>query len=210
MSLQLKMFNPGMIAANSYIIKDLESGEAAVIDCGMFSERFADVLRSMGIEKLKYIFLTHGHFDHIMGVCKLKRSFGGEIVIHEMDADCLCDSKKSLSAGWGFLCPPFESDRQVSDGDVLFLGDERIDVIHTPGHTVGSVCYKTEKILFSGDTLFHMSYGRTDFPGGSMQQLVESMKKLYALEGEHRVCPGHEGETTLSFEKSNNPCMKGL
>lgn len=210
MSLQLKMFNPGMIAANSYIIKDIESGEAAVVDCGMFGNRFEAALNSMGIEKIKYILLTHGHFDHIMGVQKLKRKFGGEIVIHEEDADCLYDSKKSLSAGWGFMCPAFECDKTVKEGDTLFLGDEKIEVIHTPGHTVGSVCYKTDKILFSGDTLFHMTCGRTDFPGGSMEEMIKSMKKLYALEGEYRVCPGHESESTLSFEKSNNPCMKGI
>lgn len=210
MSLQLKSFAPGMVAANSYIIKDIESGEAAVIDAGMYNNRFETMLRSMGIEKLKYILLTHGHFDHIMGVQRLKKHFGGEIVIHENDADCLSDSKKSLAAVWGFMCPAFEADLTVKEGDVLYLGNEKIEVIHTPGHTVGSVCYKTDKILFSGDTLFHMTCGRTDFPGGSMEQMMASMKKLSELDGEYRVCPGHDQESTLSFEKSNNPCMKGI
>lgn len=210
MSLQLKLFTPGMVAANSYIIKDLESGEATVIDAGMYNNRFESMLKSMGIEKLKYILLTHGHFDHIMGVGRLKKHFGGEVVIHENDADCLSDSKKSLAAGWGFMCPPFSHDLIVKDGDVLHLGNEKIEVIHTPGHTVGSVCYKTDKILFSGDTLFHLTCGRTDFPGGSMEQMIDSMKKLSELEGEYRVCPGHDRESTLSFEKSNNPYMKGI
>ena len=210
MSLQLKSFAPGMVAANSYIIKDLESGEAAVIDAGMYNSRFEATIKSMGIEKLKYILLTHGHFDHIMGVQKLKRAFGGEIVIHENDADCLCDSKKSLSSKWGFMCPKFDCDKTVKDGDVLCLGNEKVKVIHTPGHTVGSVCYKTEKIIFSGDTLFHMTCGRTDFPGGSDDEMMKSLKKLKEITGEYRVCPGHDRETTLSFEKDNNPCMKGL
>ena len=210
MSLQLKMFAPGMVAANSYIIKDIESGEAAVIDAGMFNNRFESVLKTMGIEKIKYILLTHGHFDHIMGVQRLKKNFGGEIVIHRADADCLSDSKKSLAAGWGFMCPPFNADITVEDGDVLFLGKEKIEVMHTPGHTVGSVCYKTENILFSGDTLFHMTCGRTDLPGGNMDEMLRSMKKLYAIDGEYRVCPGHENESTLSFEKDNNPYMKGI
>lgn len=210
MSLQLKIFAPQAVAANSYIIKDIESGEAAVVDAGVFNNRFEAVIRSMGIEKLKYILITHGHFDHIMGVQKLKRSFGGEIVIHENDADCLYDSKKSLSSKWGFLCPPFEADKTVKDGDTLFLGNEKLEVIHTPGHTIGSVCYKSDKILFSGDTLFHMTCGRTDFPGGSVEEMLLSMNKLKGIEGEHRVCPGHDRETTLSFEKENNPYMKGI
>ncbi len=210
MSLQLKTFFPGMVAANCYIIKDIESGEAAVVDAGTYNAKLETTIKSMGIEKLKYILLTHGHFDHIMGVQKLKRNFGGEIVIHENDADCLSDSKKSLSAVWGFMCPGFSADLTVKDGDTLFLGNERIEVIHTPGHTVGSVCYKTDKILFSGDTLFHMTCGRTDFPGGSMEQMTDSLKKLSCLSGEYRVCPGHDRESTLSFEKDNNPCMKGI
>lgn len=210
MSLQLRTFAPGMVAANSYIIKDLESGEAAVIDAGAFNSRFESLLKSMGIEKLKYILLTHGHFDHIMGVQRLKKSFGGKIVVHQMDSECLFDSKKSLASGWGFMCPAFYADVTVKEGDVLTLGKEKIEVIHTPGHTVGSVCYKTENILFSGDTLFHMTCGRTDFPGSSAEEMMNSLKKLSLIEGEYRVCPGHNSESTLSFEKSNNPYMKGL
>ncbi len=210
MSLLIKAFNPPMVASNSYIIKDTESGEAAVIDAGLYNDRFESVLKSMNIEKLKYILLTHGHFDHIMGVKRLQKSFGGEIVIHEADADCLSDSKKSLSSVWGFECPAFECDKTVSDGDILNLGEEKIEVIHTPGHTVGSVSYKTEKIIFSGDTLFRASVGRTDFPGGSMEKILSSIKRLYSLDGDYRVCPGHGGETTLSFERDNNPYTRGL
>ncbi len=210
MSLLLKAFNPPMVASNSYIIKDIKSGEAAVIDAGLFNNRFESLIRSMNIERLKYIILTHGHFDHIMGVRKLQKVFGGEIVIHEADADCLSDSKKNLAGVLGFACPPFECDMTVSDGDILTLGEEKIEVISTPGHTVGSVCYKTDKYIFSGDTLFNRGIGRTDFPGGSMEEILNSIKKLYALEGDYRVFPGHGGESTLSFERENNPYTRGL
>lgn len=210
MSLQLKIFAPAVVAANSYIIKDIESGEAAVIDAGVFNNKFDHTLKSAGIEKLKYIFLTHGHFDHIMGVKKLQEAYGGQVVVHEEDEPCLHRSDKSLSARWGFECPGFDADITVKDGDVLTLGDEKIEVMHTPGHTVGSVCYKTKNIIFSGDTLFHMTCGRTDFPGGSDEQMMASLKRLSEIEGEYRVCPGHDRESTLSFEKENNPCMKGL
>ena len=199
-----------MVASNSYIIKDIESGEAAVIDSGVYNSRFEALLKSMNIEKLKYILLTHGHFDHIMGVRRLQKSFGGEIVIHEADAPCLSDSRRSLAAMLGFDCPPFEGNKTVKDGDILTLGEENIEVIHTPGHTVGSVTYKTEKYLFTGDTLFQLGIGRTDFPGGSLKDILDSINRLYSLEGDYRVCPGHGGETTLSFERDNNPHTRGL
>lgn len=210
MPLTVKAFNPPVVASNSYIIKDVVSGEAAVIDAGIYNARFEEILKSMKIEKLKYILLTHGHFDHIMGVKRLQKNFGGEIVIHEADADCLSDSKRSLASALSFACPPFECDKAVKDGDVLLLGDEELEVIHTPGHTVGSVTYKAGKYLFTGDTLFHVSVGRTDFPGGSTEDILSSIKKLYSLEGDYRVCPGHGGESTLSFEKNNNPYTRGL
>lgn len=210
MPLLVKAFNPPVVASNSYIIKDTVSGEAAVIDAGIYNARFEDMLRSMKIEKLRYILLTHGHFDHIMGVKRLQKSYGGEVVIHKADADCLTDSEKSLASVWRFVCPPLEYDRTVEDGDVLTLGEEKIEVIHTPGHTEGSVTYKTGNQLFTGDTLFHVSIGRTDFPGGSMESILSSIKKLYSLEGDYRVSPGHGGESTLSFERDNNPYTRGL
>lgn len=210
MSLSVKTFNPPVVASNSYIIKDIVSGEAAVIDAGMYNDRFEALLKSMNIEKLKYILLTHGHFDHIMGVKRLQKSFGGEIIIHQADAPCLSDSVKSLASVWSFECPPFECDRTVKDGDILSLGEEKIEVIHTPGHTVGSVSYKTGRYLFTGDTLFHAAIGRTDFPGGSMENILSSIKRLYSLEGDYRVCPGHGDESTLSFERDNNPYTRGL
>lgn len=210
MPLLVKAFNPPVVASNSYILKDTLSDEAAVIDAGIYNDRFEAMLQSLNIEKLKYILLTHGHFDHIMGVKRLQKKFGGEIIIHEEDALCLSDSEKSLASVWSFACPPFESDKTLKDGDILTLGEEKIEVIHTPGHTVGSVCYKTEKFVFSGDTLFHAGIGRTDFPGGSMEKILSSIKRLYSLEGDYRVCPGHGSETTMSFERDNNPYTRGL
>ena len=210
MPLLVKAFNPPVVASNSYILKDTLSGEAAVIDAGIYNARFEEMLRSMNITELKYILLTHGHFDHIMGVKRLQKSFGGKILIHTDDAECLADSEKSLASVLSFACPAFECDKTLSEGDIITLGEEKIEVIHTPGHTVGSVSYKSGRYLFTGDTLFKCSIGRTDFPGGSMESILTSIKKLYSLEGDYRVCPGHGGESTLSFERDNNPYTRGL
>lgn len=210
MSLSIKVFALGMVAANCYIVKDSHSGEAFAVDPGAYNGRFEAMLEEMGIEKLKYILLTHGHFDHIMGVEKLKKNFGGEVVVHTLDAPCLKDADRSLANYFGFLSPPFQHDITVNEGDKLPFGDTEIEVIHTPGHTVGSVCYKIENHLFTGDTLFNMTCGRVDFPGGSMEQMLKSMKKLGDLEGDFNVYPGHEKTTTLDFERQNNPYMKGI
>ena len=141
---------------------------------------------------------------------KLKADFGGEVVIHSLDADCLYDSSKSLGDFFGLSMPSFEADKTVIEGDRLPFGNSEIEVIHTPGHTVGSVCYKIGDMIFSGDTLFCGSIGRTDFPGGSMLQMTASLKKLSKLEGNYNVYPGHEDLTDLDTERRTNLYMKGM
>lgn len=210
MALKIKYFPVGPVAANCYIVKDTESGEAFAVDPGEFDLRVDRVLREEGIKELKYILLTHGHFDHINGADKLRSKFGGKIAVHELDANCLRDPQESRGALFGIPSPSFEADIILRDGDRLPLGNGEIEVIHTPGHTVGSVCYKADSCIFSGDTLFHLSWGRTDFPGGSDFQLINSMRKLKAIEGDYKVYPGHEDTTALEYEKMHNPIMKGI
>ena len=106
--------------------------------------------------------------------------------------------------------PSLEADLTVTDGDKIPFGDSEIEVLHTPGHTMGSVCYKISDVIFSGDTLFYQSMGRTDFPGGSVIDMQKSLKRLYNLEGNYKVYPGHEDETDLQSERLYNPCMKGM
>ncbi len=187
-----------------------ENGDAAVVDPGSFGVKLRKTLEEEGVKELKYILLTHGHFDHISGTQKLKDAFGGKIAVHRLDAPCLQDPEESRASLFGLFSPSFDADIIVEDGDKLPFGDGEIEVIHTPGHTVGSVCYEIGEHLFTGDTLFRLSIGRTDFPGGSMEEMMSSMKKLKALEGFYKVYPGHETLSDLDYEKAYNPYMKGI
>lgn len=192
------------IFSNCYLLTDEKTGEGAVVDPAWYGDALKTAI---GNTKIKYILLTHGHFDHIYGVHGLKEASGASVVIHPNDADHLKDPKKSLAeSNMPQKQTPVEADILVNDGDVLFLGDEKITVMHTPGHTMGSVCYivESDRVIFSGDTLFCMTAGRTDFFDGSDEKMAESLKKLVALEGDFRVLPGHNRETTLESERKRN------
>ena len=194
------------IFSNSYLLVDEESGEAAIVDPAWYGEVVKNALDGENIT-LKYVLLTHGHFDHIFGVYGLQTERGAKVVIHSKDAGHLLDPKKSLAEGnFPEKQYPVSADILLKDGDVLKLGNEEIKVMSTPGHTEGSVCYILEKdrVIISGDTLFCMTAGRTDFPGGSDEKMIESLKRLIALDGDYRVLPGHNRETTLESERKRN------
>ncbi len=208
--LKLITFSPSMVYANCYILKDEKSGEALVVDPGTYNKRFEALIRQEGVTALKYIVLTHGHFDHIGGIEKLRKDFGGEIAIHKEDADCLYDKNKSLASKFFLPQNNVKADILLSDGSELSLGEHTIRVVHTPGHTKGSVCYVVSDMIFSGDTLFRGTVGRTDFPGGSYDEIIASLTKLASLEGDFAVYPGHDASTTLESERQYNPYMKGI
>ena len=194
------------IFANCYMIIDEATGDAAIIDPGWYGDIIKNTLAKENVN-LMYILLTHGHFDHVSGVYGLRREEGAAVVIHSNDREHLLDPKKSLAEG-NFPEPhqPVTADIIVEDGDIIMLGDSPIKVMHTPGHTNGSVCYilEDDRVIFSGDTLFCMTAGRTDFWDGSDEKMIESLKKLIALEGDYKVYPGHNRETTLERERTRN------
>lgn len=207
--IRIRYISAGSYGTNCYILLDDESGEAAAVDCAVCSEAYRDFLHKLGVKSLKYILLTHGHFDHILGVKQLKELCGGDICIHEADAPCLTDEKKSLNFYAHFGVQEYVSpDILLHDGDKLYLGKNEISVRHTPGHTPGSVCFTVNGSMFCGDTLFRLSCGRTDMPGGSTPALLRSLEEIGKIPGDADVYPGHGELTTLAFEKENNRYLR--
>lgn len=205
MNYTVKTLSHGSLGTNTYLVKD-EKGRAFVVDVAAFDKELVALLEQENVTKLDYILLTHGHFDHITGVKELKEKIGGKIVIHKDDEKSFSDKTFSLSASVeGY---PEKADITVEDGDTLPFSSGEIKVIHTPGHTVGGVCYILENEMFSGDTLFKGSIGRSDFKGGDMLTLIRSVGKLKKLGVNYNVYPGHGESTTMDYENKTNPFCK--
>ena len=204
--MRLQQFVLGELEVNSYLLWDEETLEAACFDPGGPPQEILAELTQKRL-KLKYILLTHGHYDHIGGVNELKANTGALVVIHAADADMLANPDLNLSAIFGrqIVVKP---DQLLADGDVLCLGSQMLKINHTPGHTPGGISVTSSGLLFSGDTLFAGSIGRTDLPGGDQTILNRSLRRLVQLPDETRVFPGHGPETTIGREKQFNPFLK--
>lgn len=202
----LQCIPTGMFGSNSYIIGD--SGEAVVIDAGVSANEIIEVLNRNDLV-LKYVILTHGHLDHICSVDELRNLTQAKLAIHEDDADCMVNDVINGSAMFDVPKTYKPAEIFLKDGDTLKVGGQILEVIHTPGHTVGGICIKAGQDIFTGDTLFNMGIGRTDFPGGSRKQIITSIKeKLLTLDGNITVHPGHGEPTTIAFERDNNPFLR--
>ena len=201
----IKTFPMGLIGTNAYLLIDENTKEAVVIDLGGDFEVIKDELEKYGAT-LKYFLNTHGHFDHIMGERDAQEVVDVPVYVHEDDKFLVENLPKQLEK-FGFLANAQspENIKTFTENDTFKIGETEIKVLHTPGHTPGSVCFLIGKNLFSGDTLFYTSIGRTDFEGGSYAKISNSIKnKLFKLDDDTDVYPGHDTKTTIGYEKKYN------
>lgn len=208
MELYMKILSKvlGSVSTNCYIIKNEKTNEAVIIDPASDEQEIREMMMEHDCKPVA-ILLTHGHFDHILAADDLRKRFQIPVIANKMEDQVLQDRNTNLST-WYNLDIVLKADQFVDDLECLDLAGFKIQAIHTPGHTIGSSCYyfPEEKELFSGDTLFTESVGRTDFPTGSSSAIVHSVKeKLMLLPDETQVHPGHGPSTTIRNEKQFNP-----
>ena len=198
--MNIKTLMVGPIGTNCYLLCDEDAKACTVVDPGGDADAILGMLKEDGLT-LSAILLTHAHYDHTGGVAGLEAAFPNTpVYVHKGDVEGVNPA----------MFPPLPKDqvRYYDEGDRVMVGSIPVDVLHTPGHSKGSVVLKTGDVLFTGDTLFRGSCGRTDLPGGSYEEIMVSLARLAALPGDYRVCPGHEGLSTLGAERQQNYYMR--
>lgn len=193
----------GQLMTNCYLVCDEQAKVCAVVDPGDEAGRIIDAVERSGCE-LRFVLLTHGHYDHFTGLAGLLEKYDVPVYIHPADAE------EGRNNPWSLKFPRLDDAHQrwYGEGDTLTLGSLIIHVLSTPGHSKGSVCLVVEDAILAGDTLFYGSCGRTDFPGGDYKEMLLSLARLARLEGNYRVYPGHDRATDLEWERRMNPYMR--
>lgn len=207
--MKIENFVLGPVGTNCYIVSNEETKECFIVDMAACPPELVSHIKHTGV-KVKAVLLTHGHFDHIMGLERFLEAFPVPVYACAAEKELLENAQLNSSAGMLGQPYTFHDALYVKDGDLLEIAGIRVQVIQTPGHTIGGCCYyiAEENVLFSGDTLFRASVGRTDLPTGSMGALVRSVtEKILILPDETRVYPGHMEETTVGYEKQYNPFL---
>ncbi len=194
----------GMLQVNCYIIGSKDSGKGVIIDPGDEPDRIIDLVGTTGLE-IKEIICTHGHFDHIGAAGELKNYLGALVLLHREDI-LVYKHSYEVAQEWGLDAEPQpEPDLYITEGHLIDLGSTTMRVIHTPGHSPGSICLTGEGFVLTGDTLFAGSIGRTDFPGGDYNRIGKSFRMLMALDNSTKVMPGHGPSSTIGYERQHNP-----
>ncbi|MGF7185366.1 glyoxylase-like metal-dependent hydrolase (beta-lactamase superfamily II) [Desulfitispora alkaliphila] len=196
----------GTFGSNCYVLGCPNTKEGMIIDPGGDADTILKTVEELDL-KIKFIVNTHGHLDHIAANGILKKETGAGILIHSEDAEMLTDPKKNLSSYMGQNIVSPKADKLLQEGDNIVIGDDiKLEVLHTPGHSKGGICLVTDNYVFTGDTLFAGSIGRTDFPGGNHITLLKSVQdKIFTLSEQLEVHPGHGPKSTVGEEKSTNP-----
>ena len=206
--MRIEQISVGMMQVCCYIISCEETKETAIIDPGGDEDRILDLCKNNNL-KVKYIIATHGHPDHVCGNARLKEKTGAQIIMHQDDAVFFWQPEVQEYFSMLGLAESPKPDVLVKDGDTISIGKEKLKVIHTPGHTPGGICLYNSPDCFTGDTLFAGGVGRTDFPGGSSQELMDSIRKrLFVLPPDTVVWPGHGyggSKSTIAEEAKSNP-----
>lgn len=199
---------PGM-GVNCYLVSCDKTNKAILIDPGSGTKRIIKWLKELN-KDITMIVLTHGHFDHIGSVEALRKELNVQVAIHQDDAEMLTNPVKNFSRYAGLDIALLQAEITLQDNQELTVGEMKIQILHTPGHSPGSICLLTQEGLISGDTLFDGSVGRTDLPGGDTRELIKSINnKLMVLDNDVRVFPGHEATTTIGRERDSNPFING-
>lgn len=209
--MNVETFTDLSFGTNCYLVWKEGSSKAVLIDAGPAVRSILDFLERNGLE-LEAVLLTHGHPDHVVGAAEIAEATGAAVYIHETDAQMIRLMPSAILSMLGVDELRFPEDyTAVDDGDVLRLADMEIRVLHTPGHSPGSVSFHVDNAVFDGDLIFRNSIGRTDFPGGDFEQLARSAKeKIFVLPAETKIYPGHMGPTTVGWEKRTNPFLLGI
>lgn len=205
----IRSLTVGPFGSNCYIVGSEVTKEGMIIDPGDEGEAILRGVRDLGLN-IKLIVVTHVHIDHIGAVGEVKEATGAEFAMHRAEARSLQGQSKLWSSMFDVSYNAPEPDRFLEDGDVIDIGDLRFVVLHTPGHSPGGISLLGHGAVFTGDTLFNLGIGRTDFPGASYKQITESIhRKLMVLPDDTKVFPGHGPETTIGTERSWNPFLQG-
>ena len=198
----------GALGTNCYIAFNEETKHGIVVDPGADGDQIVKAINEYGLT-IDAIFLTHGHSDHIMGLAEVREATKAKVYIHEADAECLTKASANLSIYMGPGTEFDAADVFFKDGDVVDAAGMEFEILTTPGHTKGSVCIKCGDVVFCGDTVFAESIGRTDLPGGSYKEIIDSIKtKILPLDEKTHLLPGHGPATNVDWEKRRNPFLQ--
>jgi len=207
--MKILKFTLGIFQVNNYLIYSPKTREAILIDSCEEVDPILDTIREENL-KLIYLINTHGHGDHILGNKKILEATEAQLLIHPLDAPYLSDPQLNLSGMFGFPYTSPPADRLVEEGDVIQISDISLSVLHTPGHTPGHISLTDGKVAFVGDVIFREGIGRTDFPNGDYDQLIETIRtKIYTLPDSTVLYNGHGPETTVAHEREHNPFVRG-